>query len=191
MTSISAPRPESAQPRVVVIRAVADAKSGLALLAGNISVLFVLRVGDSERRRILDLLVGWSLGSGGSLDRIGPNTIATRPHGAPPVQAARGGVVSAVDAAFGTRREVALSREEEERLRPLAATGSADARRRLTDAHAELATLIALWLRPPHMSASTAVSIAQQELDAIIAWHPSRKPLLVDLVARLHSRLNE
>jgi hypothetical protein len=42
----------------------------------------------------------------------------------------------------------ALSRDEEERLISQAAAGSVDARRRVIDAYAELATLFALEIRP-------------------------------------------
>ena len=74
-------------------------------------------------------------------------------------------------------------------LRTQAQCGSTDAARRLIDAYAELATLVALWLRPQTMSVERATRYAHEELDAIVASGPVNTPLLVELVNRIEGRL--
>lgn len=173
-----------------MLREFADVKAGVAHLVGGLSVVFVFRMDEPDRRRALDLLAGWEFGSGGTLDRVGPNTVAARPPGATAVRLHRAGVVPVLEELFGGGEQRPLGREEEDALRPLAAQGSADARRRLTDAYSEVATTLSLLLRPAHLPVAAAVAIAGQELDAIVAWQSSRRPLLVELIERLHARLS-
>jgi hypothetical protein len=58
------------------------------------------------------------------------------------------------------------------------------ARRRLANAHADVATALALWLRPEWQSTDEALRRAHRELDAAIA-HDDGRPLLLVLVDRL------
>ncbi len=177
------------RPRTVVVRALGDAELGLAVLGGGaVPVLFVLRSDDGVRQRLLDLLRGWALGSGGSLDVISPNVVSARPAGAAPIRLAAHRMVATVEAvAEGSHR---LTREAEMRLIPLAAAGSAEARDRLVDGYSELATVLALWLRPAAMSAERATSLAQEELEAIARWPVGREPILLTLAQRINDRLN-
>ena len=130
---------------------------------------------------MLDILTGWALGSRGDIDRIGRHSVLARPANCAPVQLGKSGVVSAVEEAFATDGPQPLSRDEEEWLIPQAAAGSVSARRRITDAYAELATLFALKIRPRSVSEATAVQVAQQELDRLVTF-PSKRPLLASLV---------
>lgn len=175
--------------RVVTVTSMLDAKAAVETLRSGFPMLLVLRCGDDDRQRVTDLLVGWSLGAGGSLDRLGPNALAARPPGTASVRLSGAGILSAVDEAFQAEGTRPLTREEEQHLIPLAAAGSAEARQRLLDGYAEVATLLALWLRPAHLEASSAISSAQEELERLIAWPPRDSTLLVALVARLVSRL--
>jgi hypothetical protein len=84
---------------------------------------------------------------------------------------------------------MAIGREQEERLVSCAASGDASARRRLVDTYAELATLLALRLRPDGMSEAAAVAAAQEELDRVVGSPLSRRPLFASLVEGLLSRL--
>jgi hypothetical protein len=81
-----------------------------------------------------------------------------------------------------------LTRDEEPRLWSQAAAGSPDARRLLIDAYVEVATLVAMWLRPRHVPVPVATRYAHEELDAIVG-SPSTTPLLVTLVNRIAERL--
>jgi hypothetical protein len=180
---------ESRTPRLCVVRSLKDAKTALAMLVAGWRVLFVLRADDAERQRVLDLLSGWSIGSGGLLDRIGPNTVAACPPGAGGVHVARDGFVSALDEVFGSESPRRLTRDEEDRLIPLAAAGSVEAQRRIVHAYAELATAVALWLRPRTMGPTTAVLLAQRELDELVRWPPRRGTLLTALIRRIESSL--
>jgi hypothetical protein len=177
---------EAPRPRTVVLRSFDEVRAALALANAGIHVLVVLRLGDDDRIRVQDVLTGWAVGSRGNVDHIGPNALALRAASVPPMRLARRGVVSAVEKAL-TGDGRALNRTEEERLRPLAAAGDADARQRLVDAYAEIATLLAAWLRPTHISVESAVRRAHAELDAIV---PSRDhgTILVELVERIASR---
>jgi hypothetical protein len=177
---------EQPQPRTVVLRSFDEVRVAIALANAGVQVLVVLRLDVADRRRVEDLLTGWALGSGGDIDRIGPNALALRGRSVPPVQLARRGLVSAVERAF-TGDARALSRSEEVRLRPLAAAGDADARQRLVDAYAEIATLLAAWLRPPHVSFEGAVRQAHAELDAAVRSR-GHGTILVELVGRIASR---
>ncbi len=181
--------PHQGLPRIVVVRALADAKAAVAMAAAGVAVLFVLRCADAERQRVVDFLAGWSAGSGGNLDRISSNTVAARPPGALPVRVGRTGVVSALDDVFHPDIDGRLTRADENRLLPLAAAGSVEARRRLTDAYAELATVVAMWLRPPHTSAVAATAAAQEELDRLVAWPPIDGVMLTALVDGIKARL--
>ena len=176
------------RPRTVVIRALPDADMGLAILGGAIPVLFVLRSDDVVRRRLLDVLRGWALGSGGSLDVISPNVISARPAGAAPIRLAVHRMAETVEeVASGSPR---LTREAELQLIPLAADGSTEAQTRLIDGYAELATALALWLRPAYMTPERAASLAQEELEAVARWPRGRDTILIVLAQRINDRLN-
>jgi hypothetical protein len=58
----------------------------------------------------------------------------------------------------------------------------------LVDAYAEIATLLAAWLRPAHLGLDTAVRRAQAELDKV-ASSDSPRPLVVELVQRIAARI--
>jgi hypothetical protein len=167
-------------PRLSVLRAFPEVKATLAMLGAGYPVLVVLRAPESERRRLLDVLTGWAVGAGGTLDRIGPNTLIAAPPGGEPVRLGHEGMVSAVEEAFTTEKHAALGREEEERLVPLAVAGSQSARRRIIDTYAELATVFALRIRPSNVSQARAVDVAQAELERLVTY-PSRGPLLASL----------
>jgi hypothetical protein len=175
-------------PRIRVMRTFADAKVMVATLNAGVPVLGVLRAAEEDRRRIIDLLSGWALGSGGDLDRIGPNTVLVRPLNCPPVQLAKSGMVSVIEEVFAGDGPPPLSRDEEERLIREAVAGSVSARRRIIDAYAELATLLALKIRPRLVSEAKAVRIAQQELDRLVTF-PSKGPLLASLVEGIAKNL--
>lgn len=198
--------PDPISPRLVTMRAFSQIKAVIALLDANCPVFVVLVAPEAERTRILDLLAGWSLGSGGDLDRISPNTVLVRPAGTTAVRLARSGVVSAVNEVFAGDGSGPLSRADEQRLRPLAARGDLEARRRLVDAYSELATLLAVRLRPSSQSSqwsqssqsslstlsslseAAAVAAAQEELDWLVG-RPGSDSLLADLIERLLLRL--
>ena len=166
---------------MVVIRAFADIKVVIGILHADHPVLVVLRASEEDQRRVLDLLSGWALGSGGDVDRIGSSTVLARPADCPPVQLGRSGIASAVEEVFAGDGPRPLGRDEEERLLPQAVRGSVSAQRRIVDSYAELATLFALKIRPRSVSEAMAVRIAQEELDRLVRF-PSRGPLLVSLV---------
>ncbi len=166
---------------MVVIREFAEVKVVTAMLRADQPVLLVMRTSEDHRRRVLDLLSGWALGSGGDLDRIGPSTVLARPANSPPVSLGRTGMVSAVEEVFAGDGPRPLGRDEEERLLPQAVRGSVSAQRRIVDSYAELATLFALKIRPRSVSEPVAVRVAQAELDRLVRF-PSQGPLLVSLV---------
>ncbi len=166
---------------MVVIRAFADIKVVIGILHADHPVLVVLRTSEEDERRVLDLLSGWALGSGGDVDRIGSSTVLARPADCPPVHLGRSGIASAVEEVFAGDGPRPLGRVEEERLLPQAVRGSVSAQRRIVDSYAELATLFALKIRPRSVSEAMAVRIAQEELDRLVRF-PSRGPLLVSLV---------
>jgi hypothetical protein len=165
---------------MVVVRAFADTKAVVAILNSGRAVLVVMRASD-DARRIIDLLAGWAIGSGGELERIGANTVLARPPGSGQVYLSRSGIASAVEEIFAIDGPGPLTREDEEQLLPLAVGGSPDARRRVIDAYTETATLFALTIRPRSISEGKAVQVAQQELDRLVSF-PSRGPLLASLV---------
>ncbi len=88
--------------------------------------------------------------------------------------------MSAVEDALASETDRPISREEEELLLPQAINGSVNARRRIIDSYAELATIYALRIRPTGMSEATAVGMAQAELERLVAF-PSTGPLLASL----------
>jgi len=98
------------------------------------------------------------------------------------------GLADAVEQALTATAPSMLTRDDERRLRTQAAAGSAAARRRLIDAYAEVATLIALWLRPSGLSSQDATRYAHEELDTLVA-RATTTPLLVELVNRIAARL--
>jgi hypothetical protein len=178
---------EAPQPRTLVLRSFEDVRAALALANAGIQVLAVLRLGDDDRTRVHDVLTGWALGSGGDVDQISPNALALRAASVAPMHLARRGLVSAVERVF-VGDSGGLTRAEEARLRPVAAAGDVDARQRLVDAHAEIAMLLAAWLRPTHLAFEAAVRRAQADLDAIVR-SPGPDPILIELVERIASRL--
>jgi hypothetical protein len=150
------------------------------MLNAGLPVLVLIRTSESDRRRVIDLLAGWTLGSGGESDRIGPNAVLLSPPGSAPVHLGRSGFASAVEDAFASGGYAPLSRMEEELLLPQAVGGSVSARRRIIDAYAELATMYALRIRPKSMGESTAVRLAQTELERLVTF-PSTRPILANL----------
>jgi hypothetical protein len=178
---------EAPQPRTLVLRSFGGVRAAIALANAGIQVVAVLRLGDDDRTRVLDVLTGWALGSGGDDDQISPNALTMRAASVGPVHLARRGLVSAVERAFEGDGG-GLTRAEEARLRPAAAAGDVDARRRLVDAYAEIATLLAAWLRPTHLASEAAVRRAQGELDAVVG-SPGPGSVLIELVERIASRL--
>jgi hypothetical protein len=176
-------------PRLAVIRTFPEVKATIALLRSGIPVVVLSQTSEYDRQRLLDLLTGWALGSDGQLDRIGPNTVLARPPGCPPIRLARTGIVPVVEEVFASEQDAPMSRDEEERLLPLALAGSLDARRRIVDTYAELATLFALRIRPRSVSESMAVRVAQEELDRLVTF-PSQGPLLASLVDGIVKRLS-
>ena len=175
-------------PRLSVIRVFADAKAMVAMLNAAYPVLVVLRTSEADQGRVIDFLAGWALGSGGDVDRIGPNTLLVRPSNCPPVQLAKSGFVSAVEEVFAGDGPRPLGRDDEERLLSQALAGSVDARRRIIDTYAELATLFALKIRPRSAPEARAVRVAQQELDRLVTF-PSKGPLLASLVEGIAKNL--
>jgi integrase len=166
---------------MIVIRQFTDIKVVTAMLQAAYPVFIVTRTSKDDERRVLDLLSGWALGSGGDLDRIGPSTIIARPVNCPPISLRRSGIASAVEEVLASDEPRPLSRDEEERLLPQAVRGSVSAQRRLIDAYAELATLFALKIRSRSVSEAAAVRVAHDQLDRLVRF-PSKGPLLVSLV---------
>jgi hypothetical protein len=185
---VTASSSDEQRPRTVVVRTMRDGEVGLATLGGAVPVLFVLRTGDAVRQRLLDLLRGWSLGSGGSLDTISPSVVAARPAGAGPVRLGAHRAATVVEEVEAGERR--LTRDDEARLIPLAAAGSSEAQGRLIDGYSELATVLALWLRPATMTTDRAVSLAQDELVAVARWPLGRDTILVTVTQRINDRLN-
>ena len=176
------------EPRCVVVRSVTEMPAALAIANADIPVLLVLRAEEGERQRVTDVVLGWASGAGAALDWLGANTVVLRSPRAAAPRLISHGLASAVQHALTAESPDVLTRDDEARLRQQAAAGSADARRRLIDAYAEIATLVALWLRPRHLSTELATRYAHEELDAITE-RPSATPLLVDLVNRVAARL--
>lgn len=137
---------------------------------------------------MLDLLAGWALGADGELDHLSPNTLLARPPGSGAVRLARGKFVSAVDEIVRRDGPVPLTRQEEERLLGEATSGSSEARRRLVDTYTELATLVALRIRPASVHETNAVRIAQDELERLVSY-PTAGPLLANLLEGIIQRL--
>ncbi|MHB1777847.1 MAG: cell division protein SepF [Acidimicrobiales bacterium] len=183
-----APSDEPSQPRLAVVRSVGDFKGVAGLLRAGYPVLVVIPPASAERQRVLDLLAGWTIGSGGELDRFSPNTVLARPPGAGAVRLGRGKFASAVDEIVRNDGPVPLTRQEEQELLTEAIRGSAQARRRLVDTYSELATLVALRIRPATVHEENAVRIAQDELERLVSY-PSTGPLLANLLEGIIRRL--
>jgi hypothetical protein len=160
----------------------------LAMANADIAVLLVVRVAGDDRQRITDLVTGWASGAAATLDWLGDNTVVLRSPRAQAPRLIHHGLADAVEQALTATTPKLLTRDDERRLRTQAAAGSAAARRRLIDAYAEVATLVALWLRSPQLSAEVATRYAHEELDTLVA-RPSTSPLLVDLVNLIAARL--
>jgi FtsZ-interacting cell division protein YlmF len=96
---------------MVVVRNFTDIKVVTALLQAAHPVFVVTRTSEEDERRVFDLLAGWALGSGGDLDRIGPNTVIARPANCPPISLSRSGIASAVEEVFAADATRPLSRE--------------------------------------------------------------------------------
>ena len=176
------------EPRCLVVRSVTEMPSVLAIANADIPVLLVLRAEGVERQRVTDVVMGWASGAGGALDWLGANTVVLRSPGAPAPRLISHGLADAAVHALTAEGPDVLTRDDEALLRQQASAGSADARRRLIDSYAEIATLVALWLRPRHLPAELATRYAHEELDLLIAG-PSTAPLLVELVNRVAARL--
>jgi hypothetical protein len=189
VAEVVGPAAEESLPRLTVIRSLAEAKVAVALLRAGKPVAILIRAPDAERQRVLDLLAGWALGSNGELDRIGPNTLLAQPPGSPPIRTARTGIVSVVEEVFASDQSVPMSRDEEERLLPMAVAGSVDARRRIIDTYAELATMFALRVRSRAVPEATAVRAAQEELDRLVTF-PSQGSFLAPLFEGIIKRLS-
>jgi hypothetical protein len=178
------------EPRCIVIRGAHELPTALAVANADIPVLLVLRVDEHDRQRVTDMVTGWASGARVSLDWLGANTVVLRTPRAPQLRLISHGMADAAQRALGTDSPSLLTRAEEARLRALAARGSADARRRLIDAYAEFATLVALWMRPVGFSAEWATHYANEELDALVGRRSST-PLVVELVNRIAMRLTK
>jgi hypothetical protein len=177
--AVGAPSPGQSS-RLMVIRSVSDVKPAIGMLNADLPVLVIIRADEPDRRRVIDLLAGWTLGSAGESDRIGPNAFLLSRPGSTPIHLGRTGLTSAVEDAFASEGDQPLSRAEEEMLLPHAVSGSVTARRRIIDAYAELATMYALRIRPESMSGSSAVRAAQAELERLVTF-PSVGPILANL----------
>ena len=186
-----APEPQAAPPRIAVVRSFADMKLVLALLEAARPVLVVLRANDDDRQRVLDVLTGWAHGANADLDELGSNAVVARPPGSPPVRLSRSDIVTRVEATFESQQGGAWNRDEERELLVLAAAGSADARRRISDAYSEIASVLALALRPPHLQQSVALRLAHEELERLVGWLRPDVPLLVALTNAIHDRLSQ
>jgi hypothetical protein len=180
--------PSERLPRLVVVRTLGELKVVTAMLGARIPVLVLLRASEADDRRAVDILTGWALGSGGELDRIGANTVLARPAHSPAVHLGRSGMLSAVEEAFSRDGPAPMTRDEEERLLPLAVAGSVSARRRIVDTYAEFATVFALRVRRRSVSEAVAVRTAHEELDRLVTF-PSQGPLLASLVEGIVARL--
>ena len=176
------------EPRCLVVRSVTELPAVLAIANADIAVLLVLRLDAIERQRVTDVLTGWSSGSGSALDWLGANSVILRTPSAPPARLINHGPAAAAERALAATSPNILSRDDESRLWSQAAAGSPDARRRLIDAYAEVATLVAMWLRPRHIPVSLATRCAHEELDVVVG-SPSTTPLLVALVNRIAERV--
>ena len=174
--------------RLMVIRSVSDVKQAIGMLNADLPVLVVIRADESDRRRVIDLLAGWTLGSGGESDRIGPNAFLLSRPGSAPIHLERTGLASAVEEAFASEGDKPITRTEEDVLVPRAVNGSVTARRRIIDAYAELATMYALRIRPKGMSESAAVRVAQAELERLVTF-PSTGPILANLFGGINKLL--
>jgi hypothetical protein len=166
--------------RLIVIRSFSDAKAAIGMLNADLPLLVVIRADEPDRRRVIDLFAGWTLGSGGESDRIGPNAFLLSRPGSAPIHLGRTGLASAVEDAFASDGPRPISRAEEKVLLPQAVNGSVTARRRIIDAYAELATMYALRIRSEHTSESAAVGVAQMELERLVTF-PSTGPILANL----------
>src|ERR1700721_2594182 len=131
--------PDPGTPRMIDTRSFTDMKAAPPRLQAAHPVFIGARTSKDDERRVFDLLAGWALGSGGDLDRIGPNAVIARPVNCPPISLSRSGMASAVAEVFAADGPQPLSRDEEERLLPQAVRGSISAQRRLVDSYAELA----------------------------------------------------
>jgi len=160
----------------------------LAIANADIPVLVVLRVEGPDRQRITDVVTGWASGADAALDWLGANTVVLRSPRAPSPRLISHGLAGAVEHGLAIDSPAVLTRDGEALLLKQAAAGSVDALRRLIDAYAEIATLVALWLRPVHIPAERATRYAHEELDLIVT-RASPRPLLVELVDRVAARL--
>jgi hypothetical protein len=172
----------------MVVRAVAELPAVLAIANADIAVLVVLHLDAIEHQRVTDVLAGWSSGAGVALDWLGANTVTLRSPRATSIRLISHGLADATERALSAASTSTLTRDDEPRLWSLAAAGSPDARRRLIDAYAEIATLVAMWLRPRHLPVPLVTRYAHEELDAVVG-SPSTTPLLVTLVNRIAERL--
>ena len=171
-----------------MLRAIGELPAVLALANSDVPVLLVIRVDEADRTRVADVITGWASGAGAEPDWLGANTVTLRTPRSPYVRLIDHGLTDTARRAL-TDDPPPLTRGREARLREQARGGSVDATRRLIDAYAELATLLALWLRPETTSVERATRYAHEELDSIVARGPIATPLLVELVNRVADRL--
>jgi hypothetical protein len=174
--------------RLMIIRSVSDVKPTIGMLNADLPLLVVIRADEPDRRRIIDLLAGWTLGSGGESDRIGPNAFLLSRPGSAPIHLGRAGLASAVEDAFASEGDRPITRTEEEVLLPRAVNGSVTARRRIIDSYSELATMYALRIRPKSISESATVRMAQAELERLVTF-PSTGPILANLFEGINKLL--
>ena len=183
-----APSGEPSQSRLAVVRTVREFKGVVALLRAGYPVLVVVPPAGAERQRVSDLLAGWAIGANGVLDRFSPNTVLARPPGSGAVRLGRGKFASAVEEIVRNDIPVPMTRPQAQELLAEATRPSLEARRRLIDTYSELATLVALRIRPVSVHAENAVRIAQDELERLVT-HPSTGPLLANLLEGIIQRL--
>jgi hypothetical protein len=175
-------------PRMAVIRSMRDMKHLAALLTATRSVLVVVRTPDDDRRRVRDFLAGWAVGSGGTVDEISSSVSVVQPLGSSPLRLSRSEFVSTIDSVLQTGNGPGVTADQERELYDSAAKGSLTARRRLGDYYSEVATVLGLALRPPHVDQADAVRIAHDELDRLVSWPPSRDHMLVALTNAINER---
>jgi hypothetical protein len=175
-------------PATIAVRVLDDLRPVAAVAAGGRPVLVVLPADRALRRRIVDVLSGCSIGVCGSLHKVAANTFLLCPSGVDVPPDVRRHLRELGEDDDGVLPPGPIEPFDEELLRLAAAAGDADAHRRLVDAHAELAAVVAGILRPASTSLPTALRVAQEELERAIAAD-SRRPLLVALVVGIADSL--
>jgi hypothetical protein len=163
-------------PATIAVHDLTELHRALGVVLGGRPVLVVVAGEGEVRRRIVDVLGGFCYGAGARTLKVGSRTFLALPAG---LEMPAGAEALARKAEHVGSTPV--DPDEEELLRMAAAAGDPEAHRRLVDAHAELAAVVAGILRPRHVPQAEAFRIAQRELGAAIAAD-HRRPLLVTLV---------